>query len=98
MSIVTMKKVENKEARTHSLTAASPLSRTWSTIGLTRAKTEEKSMRGRAMRLRSSASLSSDNLYDFIITQSMNNDQSITTQTLILLLCALGLKMFGDVK
>jgi len=38
--------------------------------GQTREKTEVKSIRGRAIRLRSSVSSSSDNLYDFIITHS----------------------------
>jgi len=91
-----MKRVRNNETRTHSLTAASPLSRTWSIMGLTckvkcerlkttvrkresvkgrrgkqtRENTEEKSIRGRAIRLRRSASPSSDNLYDFMITHS----------------------------
>ena len=38
--------------------------------GQTTENTEEKSIRGRAIRLRSSAPPSSDNLYDFIITHS----------------------------
>jgi hypothetical protein len=37
---------------------------------------EEKSMRGRALRPATSASLSSDNLYDFIARVVLNPEQS----------------------